>query len=131
VSEPKGISLGPVFAFSQKHGEVARFYREVVGLVGDPSDDSTWFEAANAKLVVHEPEERQTPPEVSGQPGFVVWFGVQDIRAVWDRAHVAGAAVGAFHGDYFFARDPDGRYVGFFLEQEHAEAHAHGHDHEH
>ena len=131
MSDKKGTVVGPVFAFSDKHPEVARFYREIVGLSGDTGDDSTWLEAANAKLVVHEPEERQTEPEISQQRGFVVWFGVDDIRAAWARAKVAGAVVGEFRGDYFFARDPDGRYVGFYTNEDHAEAHAHGHDHEH
>ena len=39
----------------------------------------------------------------------------------------AGYAIGEFHGDYFFARDPDGRYVGFHANEEHG----HGHDHDH
>ncbi len=130
MNEQRGTVLGPVFAFSGKHPEVARFYREVVRLAGATGGDSTWFEAANAKLVVHEPEDRQTEPEVSRQRGFVVWFGVEDIRAAWARAKAAGAVVGEFRGDYFFARDPDGRYIGFYANQEHPEAHAeHGHAH--
>lgn len=132
MSEQDDTVVGPVFAFSDKHADVARFYREVVGLTGETGDDSTWLEAANAKIVVHEPEDRQTEPEISRQRGFVVWFGVQNLRAAWARAQAAGAVVGEFRGDYFFARDPDGRYVGFYANQEHSEAHAHGeHDHEH
>ena len=36
-------------------------------------------------------------------------------------------ADGDLFGDYVFARDPDGRYVGIHVNKEHA----HGHDHEH
>ena len=129
MSEADRTLIGPVFAFSANHAEVARFYREIAGLTGDAGDDSTWLDAANAKLVVHEPEERQTEPEISRQRGFVVWFGVLDVRAAWVRAKAAGATVGEFRGDYFFARDPDGRYVGFYANEEHPEGH--GHDHEH
>ena len=35
--------------------------------------------------------------------------------------------VGEFFGDYFVVRDPEGRYIGIHLNEEHA----HGHDHEH
>jgi hypothetical protein len=34
--------------------------------------------------------------------------------------------VGDFHGDFFFAKDPDGRYVGVYTLEDH-----HGHDHDH
>jgi len=129
VGEQHGTVLGPVFAFSEKHAEVARFYREVIGLTGEAGDDSTWLDAANAKFVVHEPEDRQTEPEVSRQRGFVVWFGVDSIRAAFARAQAAGAVVGELRGDYFFARDPDGRYVGFYANEQHG-GHEHG-DHEH
>ncbi len=129
MSEREGTLIGPVFAFTEKHADVARFYREVVGLVGDSGDDSTWLEAANAKLVVHEPEDRQTEPEVSGQRAFVVWFGVDDINAAWKRAKAVGATIGEFRGDYFFAQDPDGRYIGFYTNRDHAEAHTDGHEH--
>ncbi len=125
MTEKHGTVIGPVFAFSTKHPDVARFYQEVVGLPADAGGDATWLEAANAKLVVHEPEDRETEPEVSRQRGFVVWFGVDNIRAAFARAQAAGAVVGEFRGDYFFARDPDGRYVGFYANE------AHGHDHEH
>ena len=42
-------------------------------------------------------------------------------------APYAGCAIGEFQGDYFFARDPDGRYVGFHATEE--QGHGHGHDH--
>jgi predicted enzyme related to lactoylglutathione lyase len=127
LTDSKGPVIGPVFAFSGNHAEVARFYRDVIGLAGDKDDDATWLEAANAKLVVHDPGDRETEPEVSGQRGFVVWFGVDDVRAAFARAQAAGALVGEMRGDYFFARDPDGRYVGVYPNEEHG----HGHDHEH
>jgi hypothetical protein len=71
--------------------------------------------------------DQQTPKEVREQTGFVVWFGVEDVRGAFDRARRAQAAVSDFYGDYFFARDPDGRYIGIYA----LEDHAHGHDHEH
>jgi len=123
-----GPQIGPVFAFSARHETTAAFYLDVVGLLrgaGDPA--SSWLRAENADVVFHSPDDRDTPPEVRAASGFVVWFGVDDIRAAFDRARTAGAVVGDFFGDYFFARDPDGRYIGIHVNEEHA----HGHDHEH
>jgi len=123
-----GPQVGPVFAFSAQHEATAAFYTDVVGLsrgTGDPA--SSWLKAENADVVFHSPDDRDTPPEVRASSGFVVWFGVDDIRAAFDRARTAGAVVGDFCGDYFFARDPDGRYIGIHVNEEHA----HGHDHEH
>ncbi|HEU5288775.1 MAG TPA: VOC family protein [Candidatus Limnocylindria bacterium] len=120
------LQIGPVMAFSGRRRETATFYRDVVGLAGDDGDDSTWFEALDVKLAVHDQGDRQTPPEIKAAGGFVVWFGVADVRAAFDRARHAGAAASEFHGDYFFARDPDGRYVGIYALEDH-----HGHDHEH
>jgi predicted enzyme related to lactoylglutathione lyase len=77
--------------------------------------------------VVHDPYDAQTEPDVRGQRGFVIWFGVDDVAAAFARARAAGCAVGEFQGDYFFARDPDGRYVGFHATEE--QGHGHGHDH--
>lgn len=124
-----GPEVGPVFAFTSQHVATAAFYADVVGLAADPSasGDATWLRAANADLVFHAPDDRQTPPEVRAQPGFVVWFGVDDVRAVFDKARAAKAVVGDFEGDYFFARDPEGRYIGIHANEEHG----HDHDHEH
>ena len=82
--------------------------------------------AENAQVVVNGPHERQPPKEFREQTGFVVWFGVNDVRAAFDKARRASAAVSDFYGDYFFARDPDGRYIGIYA----LEDHAHGHDNE-
>ena len=129
MSEVHGAQVGPVFAFSATHAATADFYRDVVGLDagrgGDP--DATWLKAANADVVFHSPEDRETPPEVRGQTGFVVWFGVDDIKDAYDKARAAKAVVGDFYGDYFFARDPEGRFIGIHVNEEHG----HGHDHEH
>ena len=123
-----GPQIGPVFGFTVTHETTAGFYTDVVGLTrgsGDPS--SSWLKTGNADVVFHSPDDRDTPPEVRAQAGFVVWFGVDDIGAAFERARKAGAIVGDFFGDYFFARDPDGRYIGIHVNEEHA----HGHDHEH
>ncbi|HEV8671169.1 MAG TPA: hypothetical protein VGS01_10590 [Candidatus Limnocylindria bacterium] len=120
-------SVGPVMAFSAKREEVVRFYSEIAGLSADTDGDATWLAADNAQLVVHDPDDRQTEPDVRGQRGFVLWFGIDDVAAAYARAKAAGSAIGEFHGDYFFARDPDGRYVGFHANEEHG--HGHGHDH--
>jgi catechol 2,3-dioxygenase-like lactoylglutathione lyase family enzyme len=127
VSDDKAPGLGPVMAFTAKRAEVVRFYTEIAGLKGDAQGDATWLEADNAQLVVHDPDDRHTEPDVRGQSGFVVWFGIDDVATVFARAKAAGCAIGEFHGDYFYARDPDGRYVGFHANQEHG----HGHDHDH
>lgn len=119
--------VGPVMVFTPKRGDVERFYADIVGLSGKPSDDATWFDADNAKVVVHGAQDRETPQEIREQSGFVVWFGVNDVRGAFEKARQASAAVSDFYGDYFFARDPDGRYVGIYA----LEDHAHGHDHAH
>jgi predicted enzyme related to lactoylglutathione lyase len=126
VSAPQ---VGPVFAFSATHAATAGFYADVVGLPagtgGDPN--ASWLRAENADVVFHSPDDHDTPPEVRGQSGFVVWFGVDDVKAAYDKAKAAKAAVGDFYGDYFFARDPDGRFIGIHVNEEHG----HGHDHDH
>ncbi len=121
-----GVQVGPVMVFSARRAEVEAFYRGL-GLTGDGGGDETWLEGANAKLVVHGRAGAQTPSEVAAQGGFVVWFGVADVHAAYERARKAGAAASDFFGDYFFARDPDGRYVGIYTLEEHG----HAHDHEH
>jgi len=125
-----GPQVGPVFAFTAKHAATAGFYRDLLGLAagtggGDP--DASWLKAGNADVVFHSPDDRETPPEVRGQSGFVVWFGVDDVKAAFDKARAAKAVVGDFYGDYFFARDPEGRFIGIHVSEEHA----HGHDHDH
>jgi predicted enzyme related to lactoylglutathione lyase len=126
VSDPQ---VGPVFAFTSTHGTTARFYAEVVGLAAGTGSDtsSSWLKAGNADVVFHSPDDRETPAEVRGQSGFVVWFGVDDVRAAFDKAKAAKAVVGEFQGDYFYARDPEGRYIGVHANEEHG----HGDDHEH
>ncbi|HEY8758986.1 MAG TPA: VOC family protein [Candidatus Limnocylindria bacterium] len=126
MSDPQ---VGPVFAFTSKHATTARFYSDVIGLQSGTGSDasSSWLKTANADVVFHSPDDRETPAEVRGQTGFVVWFGVEDVRAAFDRAKAAKAVVGEFQGDYFYARDPEGRYVGIHANEEHG----HGHDHEH
>ncbi|HEV8655308.1 MAG TPA: VOC family protein [Candidatus Limnocylindria bacterium] len=127
MSDEHAPKLTPVMAFTAKRAEVVRFYTEIAGLTADAEADATWLAAENAQLVVHDPEDRQTEPEVREQRGFVVWFGIDDVATAYARAKAAGCTIGQFHGDYFFARDPDGRYVGFHANEEHG--HGHGHDH--
>ena len=126
MSDPQ---VGPVFAFTSKHATTARFYSDVIGLPSGTGSDasSSWLKAANADVVFHSPDDRETPAEVRGQTGFVVWFGVEDVRAAFDKAKAAKVVVGEFQGDYFYARDPEGRYVGIHANEEHG----HGPDHEH
>lgn len=118
--------LGPVTVFSARRSEVVRFYRDVAGLAPDDAGEVTWFDTGDAKLAIHDPADRQTPAEVRGQQAFVVWLGVDDVRVVYERAKAAGATIGEFHGDFFYAKDPEGRFVGFYALEEH-----HGHDHAH
>jgi hypothetical protein len=127
VTNERAPSVGPVMAFSARRADVVRFYTEIAGLKADADVGATWLGADNAQLVVHDPDDRQTEPDVRGQRGFVVWFGIDDVATAFQRAKAAGSAVGEFHGDYFFARDPDGRYVGFHANEDHG--HGHGHDH--
>jgi predicted enzyme related to lactoylglutathione lyase len=126
VSEKHDAQVGPVMLFSANRKDVAAFYTDVLGLAADDGGDATWLDASNAKVVVHDQSDLQTPAEVRTQPGFVVWFGVADVRGAYDTAEKAGSAVGEFHGDFFFAKDPDGRYVGIYALEDH-----HGHDHDH
>ena len=125
MSDEHVPGLGPVMAFTAKRSEVVRFYTEIAGLKSETESDATWLAAENAQLVVHDPDDRQTEPDVRGQRGFVLWFGIDDVATAYARAKSAGWAIGEFHGDYFFARDPDGRYVGIHANEEHG----HGHDH--
>lgn len=126
MSETHRAQLGPVTVFSAKRAEVVRFYSEVAGLAADDAGEVTWLDTGEAKLAIHDPNDRQTPPEIRGQQAFVVWLGVGDVRAVYERAKAAGATIGEFHGDFFYAKDPEGRYVGFYALEDH-----HGHDHAH
>lgn len=127
MSEEHVPGVGPVMAFTAKRADVVRFYTEIVGLKADVEGDATWLAADNAQIVVHDPDDRQTEPDVRGQRGFVVWFAIDDVATAFARARAAGCAVGEFQGDYFFARDPDGRYVGFHA----TDNQGHGHDHDH
>jgi len=122
-----GPQVGPVFAFTAKHAATAAFYAEVVGFpaAGDGDPNASWLKAGNADVVFHSPDDRDTPAEVRGQNGFVIWFGVDDVRVAFDKAKAAKAVVGDFYGDYFFARDPEGRFIGIHVNEEHS------HDHEH
>ncbi|MDP9283283.1 MAG: hypothetical protein M3P38_14405 [Chloroflexota bacterium] len=127
MSDDHVPSVGPVMAFTANRAQVVRFYTEIAGLKAEPQDGATWLSTENAQVVVHDPDDRQTEAEVRGQRGFVVWFGIDDVASAYARAKEAGCAVGTFQGDYFYARDPDGRYVGFHANEEHG--HGHGHDH--
>lgn len=118
--------IGPVFAFTERRGDVERFYREVLGLAQRSTDpDAAWFTTANADIVVRGHDDRELPPEVARSAGFVVWFGVAHVDEAWRRARESGVALGEFRGDHFFAKDPDGRFVGVYEEHDHG----HGHDH--
>jgi predicted enzyme related to lactoylglutathione lyase len=119
------VTLGPVMLYSAKPRDVARFYAELAGLEGDDSKASVWMKTEHADVVIHGRDDRDSPAEVRAQSGFVVWFGVADVGAAYQRARKAGWLVGDTYGDYFFARDPDGRFVGIYG----TEGHHHGHDH--
>ena len=127
MSDEHVPSVGPVMAFTTKRSEVVRFYTEIAGLKAEVDGDATWLATENMQLVLHDPDDRQTEADVRGQRGFVVWFGIDDVATAYARARAAGCAVGEFQGDFFFARDPDGRYVGFHANEDHG--HGHGHDH--
>ncbi len=106
-----------VFVFTDRRPEVARFYRELLGVSQQSEgDDSNWFQAANARLALHDRDDRETAAEVGLGDGFVVWFRVPDVHAAYQRARSAGRVVGELYEDkprpYFFARDPDGRFIG-------------------
>jgi predicted enzyme related to lactoylglutathione lyase len=120
-----GVTLGPVMLYSAKQRDVAKFYTDLVGLSGDDSKEAIWMKTEHADVVIHGREDRDSPPEVHAQPGFVVWFGVADVTAAYQKARKAGCLVGDTYGDYFFARDPDGRFVGIYA----TEDHHHDHDH--
>jgi hypothetical protein len=125
MSDEHATRVGPVMIYSSRQKDVATFFRELIGLSGDLDGSAIWLDGANAQVVVHQPSAPETPPEVRSQAGFVVWFGVGDVKAAHDRAKRAGCVVGDFYGDYFFARDPDGRFVGIYASEDHQ------HDHEH
>jgi predicted enzyme related to lactoylglutathione lyase len=123
--EEHGVQIGPVMIYTARQKAVAKFYDELIGLSGDLDDPSIWLKGSNGDVVVHGQGERQMPQEIRGQLGFVVWFGVADVNAAHERAKRDGSLVGDFYGDYFFARDPDGRFLGIYATEDHH------HDHEH
>lgn len=125
MTEQAGTRVGPVMLYSARQKEVATFFRDLIGLSGDLDGSAIWLDASNAQVVVHGPQAPETPDEVRTQSGFVVWFGVADVKAAHERVKRAGRLVGDFYGDYFFARDPDGRFVGIYASEDHQ------HDHEH
>lgn len=126
MSEGHDVTLGPVMMYSAKGRDVARFYGELAGLAGNEDKDSVWLKTVHADVVIHPHDERDAPPEVREQSGFVVWFGVVDVSAAYQKARKEGWLVGDSYGDYFFARDPDGRLVGIYASEGH-----HDHDHDH
>ena len=125
MSDLPGTRVGPVMIYSARQKEVATFFRDLIGLSGDADQSVVWLDAANAQVVVNGRQAPETPDEVLAQSGFVVWFGVADVKAAHERVKRAGSLVGDFYGDYFFARDPDGRFVGIYASEDHQ------HDHEH
>ena len=125
MTDQPGTLVGPVMIYSARQKEVATFFRDLIGLSGDLDGSAIWLDASNAQVVVHGPQAPETPDEVRAQSGFVVWFGVADVKAAHDRVKREGCLVGDFYGDYFFARDPDGRFVGIYASEDHQ------HDHEH
>lgn len=129
MSGSHSVTVGPVFAFTRTHVATAGFYADVIGLGPGRGTDpnATWLTAENSDVVFHGPDDRETPREIREQSGFVVWFGVDDVRGAFERARATKAVVGDFQGDYFFARDPDGRFIGVHANEEHG----HGHDHDH
>ena len=86
MSDEHAPGLGPVMAFTAKRVEVVRFYTEIAGLKPETEVGATWLAADNAQLVVHDPDDRQTEPDVRGQRGFVKRLGSGS------RVRVAGAA---------------------------------------
>ena len=124
MSDEHGTRVGPVMLYSAKGAAVVDFYRALVGLSGE-AGESVWLDGANAQVVVNQQNAADTPPEIRSYAGFVVWFGVADVNAAHDKAKRAGCVVGDFYGDYFFARDPDGRLIGIHTSEDHQ------HDHEH
>ena len=125
MSDKPAVHVGPVMIYTARADAVVDFYRALVGLSGEAGEGAVWLDAANAQVVVNQQSAPETPQEVRSQSGFVVWFGVVDVRAAHDRAKRAGCVVGDFYGDYFFARDPDGRLIGIHTSEDHQ------HDHEH
>jgi predicted enzyme related to lactoylglutathione lyase len=126
MTEP--MRIGPVFAFTDQRDAVARFYRDIVGIPvqkGAEDPQSAWFAADNAPLAVHDRRDPQTPEPVTKGQGFVIWFGVPNLQETFKRVYAAGAVVGTPSEDFFYGRDPDGRYIGFFRSEE---AHGHSHD---
>lgn len=111
-------SLDHVFVFTDRREEVAAFYRDVLRVpVESTAEDATWFGLEDARLVVHDREDQETAAEVSASDRFVIWFGVQDVDAAFERARAAGAVVGERRPHYFFASDPEGRFIGVRAER--------------
>lgn len=109
----KVTTLRHVFVFSDQWEVVGRFYREVIGAPQESAkEDSVWFAPEGARLVVHRRDDPETAPEVLRGSGFVIWFGVEDVDGAYARARAAGAVIGERYRNYFFVRDPEGRFIG-------------------
>src|SRR5438093_11437245 len=100
MSDEHVPGLGPVMAFTAKRSEVVRSYTEIAGLKSETESDATWLAAENAQLVVHDPDDRQTEPDVRGQRGFVWWLGIDAVAKAYARAKAAGWAIGEVHGGH-------------------------------
>ncbi len=105
-----------VFVFTDARVEVARFYREVIGVTQESEkSDASWFRAENAQLAIHDREDEETTEEVARGEGFVLGIRVADVQGAYQRAQAAGQVVGKLYQGkphpYFCARDPEGRFV--------------------
>jgi len=105
-----------IFVFTDRRPEVARFYRDIVGVPQESEkDDSNWLRAEHAQLAIHDREDEETAREVAQGSGFVVGIRVKDVLAAYDRTRREGRLVGELYQGhphpYFFARDPEGRFV--------------------
>lgn len=105
-----------LFVFTDRRSEVAGFYRDIIGVPQESEKhDASWFRAENAQLAVHDREDEETAPEVARGTGFVVGIRVADVQAAYARASRVGQVVGKLYQGtphpYFFARDPEGRFV--------------------
>lgn len=106
----KGLRV--VFAFTTARRDVAAFYRDVLGLdVAEAKDDAVWFATEGARFVVHDDDDRETAREVRESHAFVAGIEVDDFDAAYERTRRAGAVIGERFKNWFFVRDPDGRFL--------------------
>jgi uncharacterized protein YndB with AHSA1/START domain len=123
------MRLGPWFLVSTRLEEMARFYREVVGLTPTREDPGhhVWFSLGGIDLAVHAPDGEVGPNFTPHERGILMWF--EAARSLDEVAHElrrrGTESWGPFDGvarQLLLTLDPDGNMVGLFRPKQRPDA---------